>query len=486
MSLASVLTRLDETKDKIKTAIVAKGVTVGATDTFENDYATRISEIPSGGGEEQKEWLVRFLDYDGTILKEEWLDTGETATPPATPTHSGLTFYGWNTTTGYTNIEFGADIGATYRIDDGKTHMFMRVNLTTGLSFTLNIGKLDTGTTTVDWGDGTTTELVTTGNNITPHTYAVAGDYEITIWQSSGTDSITTYKLGGGNGSTPFLTTNTEQAAALEEIWSWHSFNYTALINSYGLLALLIAVPPEGFVSDIYLSVGAFSGTKRLKAAVIPRHAIGMSSECFKTSGIEYVSFSEVFVSLGTSVFASCYFLKRLSFIDNPAKASNTGYYSLLACASLIANCYQLNELNLPTRYLEKIYSSFFSNCYSIKKIHGVAFIQYGSEFGSSGLEEIVMNGDINSSFNYATKIKKIDIKDISSINGSTPFIECNNLEQIIIRPLRVVTLGSSTAFRYCNPEVKVYVPDAYVDSYKAATNWSIYALFIHPLSEIE
>lgn len=60
-------------------------------------------------------------------------------------------------------------------------------------------------------------------------------------------------------------------------------------------------------------------------------------------------------------------------------------------------------------------------------------------------------------------------------------------------------TLGNANAFSNCyhilgtvnatyNPEgLKdgyIYVPDALVDSYKAATNWSTYASQIRPLSE--
>ena len=49
--------------------------------------------LESGGGETPTDgdYLVRFIDYDGTILKEEWVDSGEDATPPDLPDYSEAT-----------------------------------------------------------------------------------------------------------------------------------------------------------------------------------------------------------------------------------------------------------------------------------------------------------------------------------------------------------------------------------------------------------
>ena len=41
-------------------------------------------------------WLVEFLDWDGTVLKEEYVDDGEKATAPAVPERTGYTFTGWD------------------------------------------------------------------------------------------------------------------------------------------------------------------------------------------------------------------------------------------------------------------------------------------------------------------------------------------------------------------------------------------------------
>lgn len=41
-------------------------------------------------------FMVTFVDYDGTILKTETLESGKSATPPANPTRDGYTFTGWD------------------------------------------------------------------------------------------------------------------------------------------------------------------------------------------------------------------------------------------------------------------------------------------------------------------------------------------------------------------------------------------------------
>jgi hypothetical protein len=44
-------------------------------------------------------------------------------------------------------------------------------------------------------------------------------------------------------------------------------------------------------------------------------------------------------------------------------------------------------------------------------------------------------------------------------------------------------TLANINAFTNINAACKIYVPDASVAAYKAATNWSTYANYIYPLS---
>ena len=135
---------------------------------------------PVGTGQ----FLVRFFDFDGTILKQELVAAGGTVTAPLIPTHEYLTFHSWNNA--LTNIQSDLDVGAIYNTTNGKSYLFITVNSITGLSPTLYFNKSTTSLMTINWGDNSTSTSTTSGNQNISHTYAVAGDYIITIENSAG------------------------------------------------------------------------------------------------------------------------------------------------------------------------------------------------------------------------------------------------------------------------------------------------------------
>ena len=61
-------------------------------------------------------YTVTFKDYDGTILKAETVESGNSATPPAEPTREGYAFAGWSGT--YTAVTSDQTVIATYTKND--------------------------------------------------------------------------------------------------------------------------------------------------------------------------------------------------------------------------------------------------------------------------------------------------------------------------------------------------------------------------------
>ena len=111
------LNHLIATKEAIRGAIIAKGVSVANTDTFRS-YADKIGEIqrrltPAAPDD------VNFRDYDGTILhsysKEEFLLLDSM---PELPEQDGLVCKGWTWTLeeaiNYVNKYGSLEIGAAY------------------------------------------------------------------------------------------------------------------------------------------------------------------------------------------------------------------------------------------------------------------------------------------------------------------------------------------------------------------------------------
>lgn len=59
-----------------------------------------------------KTYTVTFVDYDGTVLKTETVESGSAATAPAAPVREGYTFTGWDKT--FDNITENTTVTATY------------------------------------------------------------------------------------------------------------------------------------------------------------------------------------------------------------------------------------------------------------------------------------------------------------------------------------------------------------------------------------
>ena len=86
--------------------------------------------------------------------------------------------------------------------------------------------------------------------------------------------------------------------------------------------------------------------------------------------------------------------------------------------------------------------------------------------------------------FYSCSALTTADFPAVTTI-GSEVFRGCSSLTTLILRNTQeVATLSSINAFQNANNCI-IYVPDALVNSYKEATNWSTYADRIKGLSEL-
>ena len=137
-------------------SIVANG-TYNAVDDSLDGYSAVTVDVPTGGDEPVGSgFRVRFIDYDGTILKTEYVDSGNNATPPELPTHANLTFKEWGNP--YTNVTRNIDTGAFYQTTPGDDSIYLDIYLDsiTGLSVEINAKNSINGGESLIWSLGVT------------------------------------------------------------------------------------------------------------------------------------------------------------------------------------------------------------------------------------------------------------------------------------------------------------------------------------------
>ena len=162
--------------------------------------------------------------------------------------------------------------------------------------------------------------------------------------------------------------------------------------------------------------------------------------------------------TLGSAAFCSA---SSLATVDFPV-CTSIGKYAFYQCG-------KLNTINFPA--CTTINTGAFYQGGALTTVNFPACTNIGVQ-----------------AFYNSTGITTVDLAKNCTISSSA-FYSCSKLTIFILRDTSAVsTLAASDAFN--NTPIKsgtgyIYVPDDLVDSYKAATNWSVYAAQIKPLSEL-
>ena len=423
------------------------------------------------------EHTVRFFDYDGTILAERKVYTGQSAIAPTPPTIAGLDFVEWNNA--FTNIQADLDVGATRKTTDGKTHAFVRVTVPTGLDVTLFLNKSDGSTLTVDWGDGSTPDTFTdTGNfNTGAHTYAAVGDYEITLDITTGSG---TYEFGNGSAITTFVGGNTQkQREQLISLWVGNSADVTSIGgNAFrDCFALTSIVIPSGITS---IGGSAFRSCLALTSIVIPSGVTSIGGSAFlDCRALASIVIPSGVTSIGGNVFRDC---RALTSIVVPAGIDSIEADAFRDCGALTSivissgvtsigesafqDCRALTSIVIPAD-VTSIGTNAFRNCFALTSI-----------VIPSGITSIGV--DVFRDCRALTSI--VIPSGVTSIGGSA-FLDCRAIKSYEVLATVPPTLADVNAFTGILASTKIFVPAASVDAYKAATNWITYADYIHPLA---
>lgn len=178
------------------------------------------------------------------------------------------------------------------------------------------------------------------------------------------------------------------------------------------------------------------------------------------------------------SVFARC---SGLTSITLPNTITEISPYAFTYCTGL-------TEIEIPAS--AEIKNSAFENCSNLVRVTrrgGGGFGNLGNRVFAtcSKLEEFEFNDTVTEvsrwCFMACSSLKYIELPSSLTKISSQAFFGCSSLGYILLRATTPPTLDDSIALP---AELgSIFVPDASVDAYKAATRWSDFAAKIRPIS---
>jgi hypothetical protein len=271
----------------------------------------------------------------------------------------------------------------------------------------------------------------------------------------------------------------------------------------------------------------AFQNCKQLKRV----ESIGSSPVTgqlfYQCSSLEYVNLPQGITKIGGSAFDGCSSLK-ITPPTSLVTIEGAAFSGVPIEGELnLPNAITLNNMAFRSTRITKAYiplvktlgtatsgvAGVFMSCYNLASVvlsPDLETIGAGAFYGDENLviEDLncpKLKNMYGLSF-FQTKIKKVsNLGEITKIAGQTFFgckslasvripstvtsIEgesfnvCNSLAEVIVEAVAPPTLGSNV-FNGTPSTMTIYVPDASVEAYKTASNWSTYTDRIEPLSK--
>lgn len=217
-------------------------------------------------------------------------------------------------------------------------------------------------------------------------------------------------------------------------------------------------------------------------------------------------SLSNSVTTIGNNSFAQCNYLTDVVLPSSITTISDYGFYYCIRLSSInipsgvtsindhtFRYCNKLSSCTIPNdSLLTNIGAGAFNGCLSLESINIPNSVR---TFGASAFTNCysltninIPNGTTaipNSFLNGCSGLTSITIPSTVSDIGSGAFLNCKGLEYIEFKSQFAPTIKSDggATFRNTN-NCPIYVPDASVEEYKTATNWSYVADRIKPISE--
>ena len=464
---------------KVASAIREKG---GTSDplVYPDGFVTAIGNIQTGGSPTPgAPGDIIFYDYDGTIVTSWTLE--ELATKTALPdysSHEGLICQGWNWSIAdlkTTNRKM--NVGAMYITDDGKTRIYIR--LEEGRTSPM-LGVCPNGTVTVDWGDGTTPDMLTGTSTTTVkwtpnHAYAAPGEYVIKLTVDGmmgfyGTSASNQYsailRYSSSSDNRNYVYRNSVQRIEIGN--GVTSIGLAAFNTCYSLTSITI---PDGVTS---IEQYAFNNCYSLTSITIPNSVTSIEQYAFNNCyALVSITIPDSVTSIEQYAFNTCYSLTSITIPDD---VTSIKQYVFNTCPSLAS-------ITIPNS-VTSIEQYAFNNCYSLASITipdsvtSIALMAFNS---CVSLASITIPNSVTSIERYAfsscRSLTSITIPDSVTSIELAVFNACYSVAFYdFSNHTSVPTLLNTNAFNGIPADCQIRVPASLVNAWKTATNWSTYA----------
>ena len=310
--------------------------------------------------------------------------------------------------------------------NDGNTHIWIEVKAGRKMYLMNNKLTLPAYSATVDWGDGSTLEIIVNSRININHVYAEDGCYVISITS----DDMT------------FL----QSANGAEDSNSYSLFK----ANDYNWTPEVLFVEIGSSVLSV---ISAFQRCSRLRGVKIP----------------DSVSY------LGSSAFRGCYSLQRLSAhgvtdVNNRVLEKSGTLYIDLPNVERIGYAFMQDNVGIREYAAPPSLSSV-----SERVFDGVVSLEV-ADFSQTTIE------DFGSRCFYNGQLTTLRLPATTKSLASN-FMQHGYVTNLFVLATTPPTIQSNT-FNTSSSIKNIFVPAGSVDAYKNATNWSVYASKVKPIED--
>lgn len=285
-----------------------------------------------------------------------------------------------------------------------------------------------------------------------------------------------------------------EDAARVTSISNWFTNNTT--IKTFNEFRFFTSITRLGATLASSASRDAFAGCSSLRNVELPPYLMYIGSVAFfRCDALENVGMPETIVEIGAGAFRSAgapkivnspkleslpkfidvdlsytFRLSKVQRVENLGNVKETfGKWSANTSTDRYGVFYECENLEYADiSNLEIVGYCMFGRCGALKDVimHKAKIIRSGAFISCNGLEKL----------RFPQTLTQLQEFSVAYCNKLTTLI----FESVAPPSLDVYSLDNLPSLE------SIYVPDASVDAYKTASNWSSFANKIKPLSEYQ